>query len=282
MAVISVATSESPTGHSAARLYPNLQTQTPSRHHLNHLRTTASLKDSTATTTLPEQQEVQSGLSTTIESLRPDQPPPDSSTTPDDKAHSDEIDLDDQHHEGEDQDDQEFNRRRSPPPRYPDAASSASASTSFSLPATRSAPPPFSSLYQFVSAEDLADDHFQLPPSCSREPASEPAASSATAAPAYAPPSSSFLGQAAPASSNGLRNAVAETKRALPQDNKAGSSAPKGEDSDEAPPAYEEGYSPLLSFSYLMAAAGGASSIITQVQQGGPPINAIGGKLRAV
>ncbi|KAF3019696.1 hypothetical protein E8E14_006807 [Neopestalotiopsis sp. 37M] len=276
LAVISVATSESPTGHSAARLYPNLQTQTPSRHHLNHLRTTASLKDSTATTTLPEQQEVQSGLSTTIESLRPDQPPPDSSTTPDDKAHSDEIDLDDQHHEGEDQDDQEFNRRRSPPPRYPDAASSASASTSFSLPATRSAPPPFSSLYQFASAEDLADDHFQLPPSCSREPASDSAASSATAAPAYAPPSSSFLGQAASASSNGLRNAVAETKRALPQDNKAGSSAPKGEDSDEAPPAYEEGYSPLLSFSYLMAAAGGASSIITQVQQGGPPINAIG------
>lgn len=276
MAVISVATSESPTGHSAARLYPNLQTQTPSRHHLNHLRTTASLKDSTATTTLPEQQEVQSGLSTTIESLRPDQPPPDSSTTPDDKAHSDEIDLDDQHDEGEDQDDQEFNRRRSPPPRYPDAASSASASTSFSLPATRSAPPPFSSLYQFASAEDLADDHFQLPPSCSREPVSETAASSATAAPAYAPPSSSFLGQAASASSNGLRNAVAETKRALPQDNKAGSSAPKGEDSDEAPPAYEEGYSPLLSFSYLMAAAGGASSIITQVQQGGPPINAIG------
>lgn len=282
MAVISVATSESPTGHSAARLYPNLQTQTPSRHHLNHLRTTASLKDPTATTTLPEQQEVQSGLSTTIESFRPDQPPPDSSTTPDDKAHSDEIDLDDQHDEGEDQDDQEFNRRRSPPPRYPDAASSASASTSFSLPATRSAPPPFSSLYQFASAEDLADDHFQLPPSCSREPASETAASSATAAPAYAPPSSSFLGQAASASSNGLRNAVAETKRALPQDNKAGSSAPKGEDSDEAPPAYEEGYSPLLSFSYLMAAAGGASSIITQVQQGGPPINAIGGKLRAV
>jgi hypothetical protein len=30
-----------------------------------------------------------------------------------------------------------------------------------------------------------------------------------------------------------------------------------------------------------MAAAGGASSIITQVQQGGPPINAIGGELPA-
>lgn len=28
-----------------------------------------------------------------------------------------------------------------------------------------------------------------------------------------------------------------------------------------------------------MAAAGGASSIITQVQQGGPPINTIGGEL---
>ncbi|ETS74281.1 hypothetical protein PFICI_14147 [Pestalotiopsis fici W106-1] len=264
-----------PTGHSAARLVsqsPDPDTVTTSSESTS---TTASLKDSTATT-LPDQQEVQSGLSTVIESLRPDQPPPEL-TTPDDKAHSDEIDLDDQDDEGEDQDHQDFNRRRSPPPRYPDAASSASASTSFSLPATRSsALPPFSSLYQFASAEDLADDHFQLPSSCSRGPASETAASSATAAPAYAPPSSNFLGQPAPTSSSGLRNAVAETKRALPQDNKAGSSAQKGEDSDEAPPAYEEGYSPLLSFSYLMAAAGGASSIITQVQQGGPPINAIG------
>ncbi|OHW90960.1 hypothetical protein CSPAE12_10435, partial [Colletotrichum incanum] len=33
---------------------------------------------------------------------------------------------------------------------------------------------------------------------------------------------------------------------------------------------------PLQSFTFLMATAGGASSIITQVQQGGPPINAIG------
>ncbi|KAI0174235.1 hypothetical protein BJ166DRAFT_574538 [Pestalotiopsis sp. NC0098] len=228
----------------------------------------------TATITLPERQEVQSGQTTAvIESPRPDHSPPDS--TPDDKAHPDEIDLD-QEGEEDDNEEHEFNRRRSPPPRYPDAASSASASTSFSLSAARPAPPPFSSLYEYASAEDLADDHFQLPPSRSREPVSETAASSATAAPAYAPPSSNFPGQDSPASSKGLRNAVAETKRALPQDNKAGSSAQQSEDSDDAPPAYEESYSPLLSFCYLMAAAGGASSIITQVQQGGPPINAIG------
>lgn len=50
------------------------------------------------------------------------------------------------------------------------------------------------------------------------------------------------------------------------------------EDETEPPPAYSEGPSPLRSFTFVMAAAGGVSSIITQVQQGGPPISALGGK----
>ena len=71
--------------------------------------------------------------------------------------------------------------------------------------------------------------------------------------------------------------AAAETKAALPRDTK-GESSGKGLDDGEPPPPYTEGSSPLESFTYVMAAAGGAASIITQVQQtGGPPINTLGG-----
>ena len=71
--------------------------------------------------------------------------------------------------------------------------------------------------------------------------------------------------------------AAAETKAALPRDTK-GESSGKGLDDGEPPPPYTEGSSPLESFTYVMAAAGGAASIITQVQQtAGPPINALGG-----
>ncbi|KAI1174711.1 hypothetical protein F4777DRAFT_589066 [Nemania sp. FL0916] len=165
-------------------------------------------------------------------------------------------------------------RARSPPPRYPYATSEASASTSlsFSRPA---APPPFSSLYAYVPADDLADDHFRLSDT-------GPSSASAAAAPAYAPVASSssdhpFEPYASPSLSPALHDAVAETKRALPPDSKGESSGQKADDASEPPPAYSEGYSPLLSFTYLMAAAGGAASIITQVQQGGPPpINSIG------
>ncbi|KAI2607981.1 hypothetical protein GGR54DRAFT_633118 [Hypoxylon sp. NC1633] len=160
-----------------------------------------------------------------------------------------------------------LSRGRSPPPQYPYSTSEASASTSFSLtPPSRYAPPPFSSLY-------TVDDHFSLAPThCG--PTSEAGASSATAAPAYAPVAS---GSDSPLENpTSFEDTVAETKRALPQDVKGESSSQKGDDPSEPPPAYSEGYSPLLSFTYLMAAAGGASSIITQVQQGGPPINAIG------
>ncbi|KAF2171395.1 hypothetical protein M409DRAFT_50842 [Zasmidium cellare ATCC 36951] len=71
---------------------------------------------------------------------------------------------------------------------------------------------------------------------------------------------------------------VAETKAALPRDTKDGQSS-KDLDDGEPPPPYSEGSSPIEGFTYVMAAAGGAASIITQVQQGGPaPINtALGG-----
>lgn len=78
--------------------------------------------------------------------------------------------------------------------------------------------------------------------------------------------------------SAGASTVVAETKAALPRDTKDGQSS-KDLDDGEPPPPYTEGSSPLDGFTYVMAAAGGAASIITQVQQGGPaPINtALGG-----
>ncbi|KAK7943089.1 phosphatase activator protein [Apiospora aurea] len=173
------------------------------------------------------------------------------------------------------------NRGRSPPPRYPYPASEASGSTSLSIPHTRPAPPPFFDLYEYASAEDLADDHFESLPPTEKSPAPSTAHPASAAAPAYAPRATSSsepphaLASAAQAST-AYQDVVAETKRSLPQDNKAESSGQKRDDPNEPPPAYTEGYSPLLSFTYLMAAAGGASSIITQVQQGGPPINTIG------
>ncbi|SMR43164.1 unnamed protein product [Zymoseptoria tritici ST99CH_3D1] len=71
-------------------------------------------------------------------------------------------------------------------------------------------------------------------------------------------------------SSGATSSVVAETKAALPRDTKTS----KDLDDGEPPPPYTEGSSPLEGFTYVMAAAGGAASIITQVQQGGPaPIN---------
>ncbi|KAF4980977.1 hypothetical protein FZEAL_3134 [Fusarium zealandicum] len=146
---------------------------------------------------------------------------------------------------------------QSPPPQYP--ASEASASR----------PPPFSSL--FTSPPDNAHERpgkFVATSHCQAE-------ASGSAAPAY----ESFTAPTEAQSSNpdqtvrAFRDPVAETKRALPQDTKGDSSR---NDDAEPPPAYSEGDSPLFTFSYLMAAAGGASSIITQVQQGGPPVSTIG------
>ena len=150
-------------------------------------------------------------------------------------------------------------REQSPPPQYP--ASEASSSR----------PPPFSSLFYppdersgkaVVAAVDQG----------------EASGSVVVAAPAYSC-TSPLVDSRQPfdpvQTARAFRDPVAETKGALPRDTKGESS--RKDDDAEPPPAYSEGDSPLYSFSFLMAAAGGASSIITQVQQGGPPVNTIGG-----
>jgi G patch domain-containing protein 1 len=176
-------------------------------------------------------------------------------------------------------------RQQSPPPGYP--ASETSASTS-------AAPPPFSSLFASSSADGSAPnpeavlEPFKLAPttagasvvSCDADTDSAAFLPEKSSAPAYAPVAP---GPSTEASRTAYQETVAETKRALPRDTKAESSARSSrEEEAEPPPAYSEGSSPLHSFTYLMAAAGGASSIITQVQQGGPPINAIGGERQTV
>ncbi|KAH0846533.1 general stress response protein Whi2 [Fonsecaea pedrosoi] len=140
-----------------------------------------------------------------------------------------------------------------PPPHSPRSAASSS-----SPPSPR--PPPFSSLY-FPSEAEL--DRI-------RATVTETHCDSLLAS-APAPSFEEALAEDEPGS-----KAERETKAALPQDTKAQSSSGKAVDDGEPPPPYTEGSSPLDSFSYLMAAAGGAASIITQVQQTGPPINTLG------
>ena len=147
--------------------------------------------------------------------------------------------------------DEILSRTQSPPPRYPTSEPSTSAP-----PSPR--PPPFSSLY--TSTAEAVEAY--------KTAVTEAGSASV---PAYAP-----VALESPFPSTSSQDVVAETKAALPQDTK-GESSKKDED-NEPPPAYSEGSSPLESFTYLMAAAGGAASIITQVQQGGaPPINTLGG-----
>ena len=147
-------------------------------------------------------------------------------------------------------------------------------STPVSEASSSSRPPPFSSLFTSLELPERPARKFHpavVPAACCEEAT----ASGSVAAPAY----SSSLEESTPfdpdqGAGRAFQDPVQETKRALPSDTKADSS---GKDDDaEPPPAYTEGDSPLQSFTFLMAAAGGTSSIITQVQQGGPPINAIG------
>jgi hypothetical protein len=87
-----------------------------------------------------------------------------------------------------------------------------------------------------------------------------------------APPFEEVASSAAAAAA--ASSVVAETKAALPRDPKDKEGSSKDLDDGEPPPPYTEGSSPLEGFTYVMAAAGGAASIITQVQQSGPaPIN---------
>lgn len=135
-----------------------------------------------------------------------------------------------------------------------------SAASSSSPPSPR--PPPFSSLY-FPTEAEL--DRI-------RAAVTETACDSLFAS----APAPSF--EEALAEDEVEYKAEAETKAALPPDTKAQSSK-AAPDEGEPPPPYTEGPSPLESFNYIMAAAGGAASIITQVQQTpGPPINTLGGK----
>ncbi|XMA11290.1 hypothetical protein WAI453_004081 [Rhynchosporium graminicola] len=142
-------------------------------------------------------------------------------------------------------------RPSSPPPKYPASEPSGSSSPR---------PPPFSSLY--TSTAELVEAY--------KTAVTEAGAS--TSVPAYSP----VAGESLQASTSQHVDVVAQTKSCLPQDTKRESS--KKDDDSEPPPAYSEGLSPLDSFTYLsMAAAGGAASILTQVQQSGPaPINTLG------
>lgn len=144
----------------------------------------------------------------------------------------------------------EIDCAQSPPPRYPVSEASASSSP----PSPR--PPPFSSLYN--STFETVEVY--------KAAVTEGGTPSASV-PAYAAVAPELSDNQPPGPS---ANTVTETKAALPRDVKGEPS--KKEDDSEPPPAYSEGSSPLESFTYLMAAAGGATSIITQVQQGGPPI----------
>lgn len=142
-----------------------------------------------------------------------------------------------------------------PPPPSPSSCSSSSR-----FPSPR--PPPFSSLYHLSSPESA----HPKPLTESNQPSSVPAF-------APAPPFEENPGSG----SSPTPQVVADTKAALSRENK-GESSGKGADDGDPPPPYTEGPSPLDSFTYVMAAAGGAASIITQVQQtGGPPLNTLGG-----
>lgn len=121
-------------------------------------------------------------------------------------------------------------------------------------------PPPFSSLY-FPSQADV--DHFKA--------VVTEAINDSLLATAPAPSFEEALAE------DEADQRAAESKAALAKDTK-GESSGRNLDDGEPPPPYTEGSSPLDSFTYVMAAAGGPSSIITQVQQSpGPPINTLGG-----
>lgn len=140
-----------------------------------------------------------------------------------------------------------------PPPHSPRSEASSSGS-----PSPR--PPPFSSLY-FPSDAEL--DQIRA------------AITGTNCEPLFATaPAPSF--EEALAEDEAESKAEAETKTAL---DKKGEPSGKGVDDGEPPPPYTEGSSPLESFTYVMASAGGPASIITQVQQTpGAPINTLGGR----
>ena len=148
-----------------------------------------------------------------------------------------------------------------PEPPYTESPLFPQATTASSTSLPSHAPPPFSLLY-FPPPSDPS----QLKASVT-EPTPNPP-------PPFTPVSPE---EGAETATTGPSRAEAETKAALPADNKGESS--KSAEEAEPPPPYTEGYSPLASFTYVMAAAGTAASIITQVQQGAPPpVNTLSGE----
>ncbi|KAI4107989.1 MAG: hypothetical protein L6R37_001271 [Teloschistes peruensis] len=112
-------------------------------------------------------------------------------------------------------------------------------------------PPPFSALY--------------FPPP---HPATYAGPSTAESDSCPPPPFAPSLSRASP--SRPPSALEKETKAAFSCDTKTDPST-KSVEEKEPPPPYTEGSSPLGSFTYIMAAAGGPASIITQVPQGEPP-----------
>ncbi|KAI4912652.1 hypothetical protein J4E90_006058 [Alternaria incomplexa] len=149
-------------------------------------------------------------------------------------------------------------QRDSSRPRYAVTAPASSTAALTTTAGESPYPPPFSSLF---FPPDDAEERDKL-----GETAEDESPPAFTSAPAFTESSSSAA-------------AVAATKAALPSDTKEGSRS-KDLDDGEPPPPYSEGSSPLESFTYVMASAGGPASIITQVSQttnAGPPINTLGG-----
>ncbi|MCJ1380485.1 hypothetical protein MMC17_003590 [Xylographa soralifera] len=143
---------------------------------------------------------------------------------------------------------QDYEPNFDPEPAYPGPAASSSSSQPSPL------PPPFSSLYFPPASTNTAVNQAKA---CVTEP--DPSTLSSFAPAPLSSSPSSFLSAA-----------EVEVKAALLRDT-------KGFDDGEPPPPYTEGSSPLHGFTYVMAAAGGAASIITQVQQGAPaPVNTLG------
>lgn len=136
--------------------------------------------------------------------------------------------------------------------------------------ASSSRPPPFASLYRDTPATRSEEHH----------PGSSPVPAGASPDVAHPAPSYNTLSHSAFAP-HVLRQHQGTSEGpdlSAKQDPSETNKPPSKEEDLEPPPAYSEGPSPLQSFTFVMATAGGASSIITQVQQGGPPTSTLGGE----
>ena len=153
-----------------------------------------------------------------------------------------------------------------------------SAPTSTTIIASSADPPPFSS-HNFPSLyypEPDSSDHYAALLTDSTQESPPPAF-------APAPPFEDSSSSSSPSPSSSavavtVAVTAAEPKAPQSSDPKDRSTTPpsKSLDDGEPPPPYTEGTSPLDAFTYVMSAAGGAASILTQVQQGGPaPINTL-------